>query len=129
MIDRGGATSGAQYFVNGTPMVTGGVFARFQSDYGEIDLLASPRVPTGYAGLVKSYGSNVSNNPLAVRVHPDEGFGAYIIPETVDDNQYPIKALYVEMEMGVGVGMCPGPCHLQHLSYCSHPFKPATNEP
>ncbi|MEQ8673293.1 MAG: hypothetical protein RIC84_08760 [Aggregatilineales bacterium] len=105
LIDRGGATSGAQYFVNGQPNVTNGTFARFQSDYGEIELRASSRVPTGYAAMAKSYGVNVPDNPLQVRVHPAEGFGAFIVPETVDDKQYPIQSLNIEMELGIGVGM------------------------
>lgn len=103
-IDRGGATSGSQLFANGQPMVTGGVFGYYQSDFGLIELRAFNRIPTGYAGLFKSYGQDDPRNPLAVRVHPDDGFGAYIVPETTDDRQYPLKRLTVEMEHGVGVG-------------------------
>lgn len=104
-IDRGGATSGNQYFVSADPMVTNGTFGYFQSKFGLIELRASNRIPTGYAGMVKSAGINVPGNPLVVRVHPAEGFGAFIVPETVDDKQYPVQTLYVEFEFGIGVGM------------------------
>lgn len=104
IIDRGGESSGNQMFARGMPMVTGGVFGHFQSDYGLIELRASNRVPTKYAWLGKSYGVNDPRNPLAVRVHPTDGFGAYIVPETTDDRQYPVKRLTIEMEHGVGVG-------------------------
>jgi hypothetical protein len=33
------------------------------------------------------------------------GFGAYVVPETTPDDDYPVKQLDVEFEFGVGVGM------------------------
>jgi len=104
IIDRGSETTGNQMFARGMPMVSGGVFGHLQSDYGLIELMASNRVPTGYAAMYKSYGQLDPRNPLMIRVHPDDGFGAYIVPETTDDRQYPIKRLTIEMEHGVGVG-------------------------
>lgn len=100
-IDRGGETSGNRYFVRGVnqPMQIG----RYQSAYGDIDLYATARITTGYAAVVKSAGQNNPRNPLAIRVHPDVGFGAYIEPETLDDNRYPIKKLVIPMEFGVSV--------------------------
>lgn len=105
VIDRGSETTGNQMFTRGNPMVTEGVFGYFQSDYGLIELRAYSRIPTGYASLFKSYGMNDMRNPLAIRVHPTDGFGMYIVTETTDDNQYPIKKVTVEMEHGIGVGM------------------------
>jgi hypothetical protein len=103
MIDRAAATTGPQFFSRAQR--TFGHFGDFQSSYGLIELYASYRVPTAYAGLYKSYGNGDGRNPIAIRVHPDTGFGAYIVPETALDNQYPIKKLNIEMEYGVGVGM------------------------
>ncbi len=103
-VDRGGATSGAIYMQRGAGMDEFGEFGGFQSDYGEIRLRATSRIPTGYAGLAKSYGANDARNPLAVRVHPDVGYGAYVVPETSGDNDYPIKQVNVEFEFGVSVG-------------------------
>jgi hypothetical protein len=104
MIDRGAESSGNQMFARGMPMVTGGVFGYFQSDYGLIELRSSNRIATGYAWLGKSYGVNDPRNPLAVRVHPTDGFGAYMVPETTLNREYPVQRLTIEMEHGVGVG-------------------------
>lgn len=102
-IDRGGETSGNQFFATGQRPY--GQIGYYQSEYGLIVLRATARVPTGYAGLCKSYGQLDGRNPLAVRVHPIVGFGAYVVPETTPDDDYPVKQLDVEIEFGVSVGM------------------------
>ena len=102
VVDRGGATSGNQFFRPGTREFS--VIGHFQSEYGLIELRTTSRLPTAYAGLVKSYGTNDGRNPLAVRVHPDVGFGVYLVLETADDRQYPIKQINVEFEFGIGCG-------------------------
>ena len=102
MVDRGSETTGAQYFARGERPF--GMLGYFHGDYGLIEVRYSARVPTGYAGLVKSYGQLDGRNPLAVRVHPEVGFGAYVVPETTPDDDYPVKQLDVEMEFGVSVG-------------------------
>lgn len=105
VIDRAGVTSGAQYFVRGTPIASDGSFGAYQSDYGEIELFATNRVPTGYIGLYKPYGQLDARNPLKVRVHPQAGFGFYIVPETSGNEQFPVKRVVLPFEFGVGVGM------------------------
>lgn len=105
VIDRGGTTSGNDFFTYGNPQLTGGVFAYFQSKVGRINLRASHRVPTGQVVVFKSYGSNDPRNPLAVRVHPAVGFGMFIVPKPTGDMNAPIEKIEVEMEYGVGVGM------------------------
>ena len=102
-IDRGAESSGNQFYQRGSRDM--GHIGDYQSDYGLIELRATARVPTGYAGLVKSYGQLDMRNPLAVRVHPNEGFGFYVVTETTPDDDTPIKQLDVELEFGVGVGM------------------------
>jgi hypothetical protein len=102
VIDRASATTGPQFFSRAQR--TFGHFGDYQSAYGLVELYSSYRVPTGYAGLYKSYGNGDGRNPIAIRVHPDTGFGAYIVPETALDNKYPIKKLNIEMEYGIGVG-------------------------
>jgi hypothetical protein len=103
VVDRGAASSGAQYFANGQ-MNEMGTFGGFQSEVGYIELRAKQRIPTKYGNLVKSYGQLDSRNPLIVRVHPDEGFGASLVPETTQDDKYPIKKVNLEFEFGIGVG-------------------------
>jgi hypothetical protein len=106
VIDRGGDTANAAFFATGQAEVSlGGIFGYLQTPYGQVNLRSSARVPTGYAAVWKSYGSNDQRNPVAWRVHPNEGFGLYIVPETTSDAQYPIKRLSIEMDLGVGIGM------------------------
>lgn len=102
IIDRGAESSGNQLFRQGNWEM--GHFGDFQSDYGLIELRATARIPTAYLGACKSYGSLDARNPLAVRVHPNEGFGFFVVPETVPDDDTPVKQLDVEFEFGVGVG-------------------------
>lgn len=102
-IDRGAESSGNQLFQRGTREM--GHFGDFQSDYGLIRLHSTARVPTTYAALVKSYGQLAASNPLAVRVHPDEGFGLYVVTETTPDDDTPVKQVDIEFEFGISVGM------------------------
>lgn len=104
VIDRGGATTGNQFFVSGVPMVSDGIFGHFDSAYGIIELMASARVPTGYAALYKSYGELNARNPLKVRVDPSAGFGFYIVPEASGNEQWPVKKVILPLEFGVSVG-------------------------
>lgn len=102
VIDRGGSSSGPQFFTNGKRDL--GRIGYFQSDAGLVELVGTSRVPTGYVGMGKSYGQLDARNPLSVRVHPDDGFGILVTPESTVDIQYPIKQLNVEFGFGVGVG-------------------------
>lgn len=103
-IDRGAASTGSQYFAAGTREF--GMLGYYNSPtYGLVRVRSNYRVPTGFAGMCKSYGQLDARNPLAVRVHPDVGFGVYIVPETTLDDDYPVKQLDVEFEFGAGVGM------------------------
>jgi len=103
VIDRGGATSGPQFYTNGNRDI--GRIGYFQSDYGLIELMATARLATGYVGMAKSYGQLDSRNPIAVRVHPQRGFGLAVVPETTPDDDFPVKQLDVDFEFGVGTGM------------------------
>jgi hypothetical protein len=102
MVDRAGATSGNQFFAVGQRAF--GLLGYYQGEYGLVEVRFSARIPTTYAGMCKSYGALAAQNPLAVRVHPEVGFGAYVVPETTPDDDYPVKQLSVEMEFGVSVG-------------------------
>jgi len=102
IVDRGGETTGSSFYSRDNREM--GVIGGFESDFGYIEVRATNRVPTTYAGMVKSYGSLNPRNPLAVRVHPAEGFGAKLWPETTNDPDAPLKQLNVEMEFDIGVG-------------------------
>lgn len=102
VIDRAAATTGPQFFMNGTQTLER--IGAYQSALGLINLIATARIATGYVGMAKSYGQNNPKNPLAVRVHPDGGFGFSIIPSPSDHRLFPIKQVDVDLEFGVGVG-------------------------
>lgn len=106
VIDRGGETSGPNYYTRAA--LPSGVIGGFSSDYGEITLFATARVPTAYAFLTKSYGALSAKNPLAVRVRPaarqGRGFGTYIAAVTGEGTLSPVKAMRIEFEYGLGLG-------------------------
>lgn len=102
MIDRGGGTSGPQFFAQGNGSIN--QIGYYQSTYGQVDVRISARVATGHVFMGKSYGQLDIRNPLAVRVHPQRGFGMAVVPETTNDIEFPIKQLDVDFEFGVGVG-------------------------
>lgn len=100
--DRGGATSGPQFIQSGDPTLD--QIGSYQSSVGLINLMATNRLPTGHVGMTKSYGQLDGRNALAVRVHPNRGFGLAVIPETTPDDDFPIKQLDVDFMFGIGVG-------------------------
>lgn len=108
-IDMGGATSGNQFFsrgeLSGTPQTGGRLIGYYQSPYGQIELRSTRRIPTKYASVFRSYGVNDPRNPLAVRVHPDVGFGFYIKEIPSYDTTWPVKAIEFEIEYGISCGM------------------------
>jgi hypothetical protein len=101
-IDRAGATTGSQLFVRGQRDIAH--IGYYQTAYGLVELVASNRIPTQYAAMVKSYGSDDPRNPLAVRVHPDSGFGFSIETKTSENLKWPVEEVDVDFEFGVGVG-------------------------
>jgi hypothetical protein len=110
VIDRGGETSGNRYFERGQVAVPGlsgrgHYIGRYTSPHGELMMYATARIPTKYAGAYKSYGSNDPRNPIAVRVHPEVGFGFYLSEEPSRDEKYPVKKIRVEIEYGISCGM------------------------
>lgn len=108
IVERGGETSGNRYFERGNigaPLPSGGFYiGRFRGNFGETELRATARIPTGYAGLFKSYGNNDERNAIGVRVHPEVGFGFRIIEEPSYDEMYPVKSITVEVEYGISCG-------------------------
>lgn len=69
--------------------------------YGSCRLYANARIPTGYWGLTKSFGSGDARNPLRVRYDDVYGFGAKLIVNQVA--LYPFTAAIGQFEFGVGV--------------------------
>lgn len=103
VIDRGGATSGSGFYARGNRGLSR--VGYYQSNLGLVELIGTARLPTHYVGMTKSYGDLDPRNALAVRVHPDGGFGFSIIPKQSDNVKFPIQQVDVDLEFGVGVGM------------------------
>jgi hypothetical protein len=105
IVDRGTTTAdtGAALFSRNVDREMG-VIGGFNSEYGHIELRATNRVPTTYLGLCKSYGMNNERNPLAIRVHPEVGFGAQITAFSGETDIERIKKMLIEFEFGIGVG-------------------------
>ncbi len=69
--------------------------------YGSCRLYANARIPTGYWGLTKSFGSGDVRNPLRVRYDDLYGFGVKLVVDQV--TLYPFTAAIGQFEFGVGV--------------------------
>ena len=109
IIDRGGATSGNQYFENGlilaAPAVGGRYIGAYDTGYGPVGLKATNRLPTGYVALYKSYGTMDPRNPIGVRIHPDFGFGFRLMEIPSWETTWPVKEIDIEVEYGISCGV------------------------
>lgn len=107
-MDRGGASSGPQFFTQGTmagmPQAGGRAVGLYDTAYGVVELRATNRLSTGYAFMYRSYGVNTPDNPIWIRVHPDVGFGFYIKEIPSYSTNYPVKTIEVRAEQGFGIG-------------------------
>ncbi len=107
IIDRGGDNSGATFFSNnpiGQRAKTGMTdLGAYIGTAGIITLKTSFRIPTGYAYVFNSYGQNDERNPIAVRIHPDVGFGFFIAEIPNFQSDYPVKEIHVNIEYGISV--------------------------
>jgi hypothetical protein len=108
IIDRGGATTGNIYFEDGMILAQPPSGARYiggyDTGYGPAYIRATNRIPTGYMFMYKSYGSLSPKNPIALRIHPDFGFGFRIMEIPSAETTWPVKEVDVEAEYGVSCG-------------------------
>lgn len=74
----------------------------FETDFGLIYLWNTPRLPTNYLGLYKSWGLNDPRNPLAVRYDPKLGVGPILLRGAAFQ-EYPLEKATILHEYGVGV--------------------------
>jgi hypothetical protein len=77
-------------------------FGALETDFGVVRLRHTPRLPTNYMGVYKSYGNNDQRNPLKVRYSPDMGMGAILLAgDRV--RRYPLEEAIIMHEYGIGV--------------------------
>jgi len=107
-IDRGGSTSGAQYFRDGqpgrTPPMGGRVIGSLQTDYGEVELVATYRIPKGYGTMYRPGEQGSVQNALAVNYRPSFGLGVKLLEIPDFNTTFPLKECDLEMEFGVSCG-------------------------
>lgn len=103
--DRGGNTTGASFYSNldyGQRPAVGKYFiGQFLSNSGVITVEATDRLTTGYACVYNSYGINNPNNPIAIRIHPDRGFGFFLREIPSGNEEFPVAQIDVVTEYGV----------------------------
>jgi hypothetical protein len=109
IIDRGGSTSGSQYFENGlilaAPAVGGRYIGAYDTGFGPVGIKATNRIPQGYVFMYKSYGVMDPRNPLGVRIHPDFGFGFRLMEIPSWETTWPVKEIDIEVEYGISCGV------------------------
>ncbi len=108
LLDRGGLTSGNQYYEPGefgaTPTSGGRYIGAYNSGYGKLLLYATYRVPTQYGGMYRPGAQGAITNALAVNYRPGFGLGVKVneIPDW--NTTFPLKEVDLEMEFGVSCG-------------------------
>ena len=107
-VDRGGATSGSQYFelgkVGSIPNSGGRFFGMYRTRYGFVELYALPRIPTGYVFEYRPGEPFAANNALALRYRKSTGYGLKILEIPDFTTTFPVKEIDLEDEYGVGTG-------------------------
>jgi hypothetical protein len=73
-----------------------------ETPYGIVRLWLTPRVPTNYFGMFKSYGAGDARNPLRVRFDPKVGFGWQLVPGAWVNNPVTLAVMYAEYGFGIG---------------------------
>lgn len=84
--------------------VPGELFGYYNGPKGVVELRYHDRISTGYQFVTKSYGPNDIRNGLAVRVHPDFGFGLRLDPKGNGSLTQP-QLEYIDVEGMHGIGI------------------------
>ena len=84
------------------PMDDQAFIGAFETDNGIAYCWASPRLPTNYLGMYKSYGTNNPNNPLALRYAPDFGAGP-VLMRSPAFRMTPLEQVDFWHDIGIGM--------------------------
>lgn len=107
-IDRGGLTTGNQYYIEGqfgyTPTSGGRFIGVYNSAYGEIELYATYRLPKGYGTMYRPGEQGNVQNALAVNYRQSFGLGVKVLEIPDFNTTFPLKEVDLEMEFGVSCG-------------------------
>ena len=107
-VDRGGQTTGNQYFIEGqfgyTPTSGGRFIGVYNSGYGEISLYATYRIPKGYGTMFRPGAQGNVQNALAVNYRPSFGLGVKVLEKPDWNTTFPLSEVDLELEFGVSCG-------------------------
>ncbi len=108
VIDKGGLTTGNIYTRDGemgaTPGMGGRPIGSIQTDYGEVELVATYRIPSGYGTMYRPGAQGNVQNALAVNYRPSFGLGVKILEIPDFNTTFPLKEVDLELEFGVSCG-------------------------
>lgn len=82
--------------------IGGDIFGYWESPYGIARIWATPRLPTNYYGVFKSYGQSDPRNPLRVRFDPKVGIGWNLAPGQLINAPQFMAAMMSQFGIGVG---------------------------
>lgn len=82
----------------------------YESPYGICRLWSTPRLPTNYFGVYKSYGAGDMRNPLRMRIDPNFGYGWRIVPGTWVNSPSLLAVCMAKYEFGIGQDRANGVC-------------------
>lgn len=85
-------------------------FGYIETDYGIARVWLTPRLPTAYYGLYKTYGAGDPRNPVVMRIDPDTGFGWRLVPGNWINAPQLIAVMYAEYGFGIGEDRTNGVC-------------------
>jgi hypothetical protein len=88
--------------------IIGDIVGYYESSYGLVRLWATPRLPTGYYGVYKSYGALDARNPLRMYVNPAIGAGWNVAPGQYINAPQFLAVLMAEYDFGVGMDRTNG---------------------
>jgi hypothetical protein len=69
---------------------------------GVIRVKFMQRIPTGYYGVFKDYGTGSQRSPLRMRIDPDKGFGWSMLPGKFVNDPLSLAVLRAEWDIGTG---------------------------
>lgn len=85
-------------------------FGYIETDYGICRLWLTPRVPTDYYSVFKTYGAGDPRNPLRVLISEQVGFGFNLVPGVWVNAPMHMTVLYTEFGVGIGEDRTNGVC-------------------
>lgn len=83
--------------------VPGEIIALVTTNHGLVEVRRHDRVPAGYLWMGKSYGTQNTQNPMAIRLYPGKPFGLGVMPKRTDDFVVKLKSVVFDGTHGVNV--------------------------